>query len=296
MFDNAIDNLDLQDPIAVTKIIHQYQKIPFIYKVLEYWRAALLSALITQVRNITGNTLFLAFDVPVRAFAGGLDVVRAKVRGKERTVYAGEALKLIYGGVRAVPQATREAMKQLRDEYYIYGSREQMQRMNIEAGLRAPAIKGVKGAIIRIPYRFLGMMDLFSRTIKTGMETDALAYREAKKKGLKGAELVEEIEKIKRSPPPEMIEQIHKRADRALFLEEMTGILKTIEEGREKHPYSQFIMPFYRTPVNLLREAYRLTPLRLATAKKDPWLLDQSTRMEEISRTIIGSLIMGSLI
>ena len=158
LFDNAIDNLDLQDPIAVTKIIHQYQKIPFIYKVLEYWRAALLSALITQVRNTTGNTLFFAFDVPVRAFAGGLDVVRAKVRGKERTVYAGEALKLIYGGVRAVPQATREAMKQFRDEYYIYGSQGQMHRMNIEAGLRAPAIKGVKGAIIRIPFRFLGMI------------------------------------------------------------------------------------------------------------------------------------------
>jgi len=293
IFDKRLEALNINNPSEVVRFITEFQKAGIVEKVLEWWKAMLLSAPITHIRNFTGNTLFVLFDIPVRAFAGGLDAVRS-VFGKPRTVYAEESLRMVYNGLKALPDATTEAIRAMRDEFYQYGAR----RMTIEAGMRTPAIKGLTGRIVRIPYRALSAMDLFSRKIKLTMETDALAYRMAKQKGFKGAKLVEEIEKIKRAPPIELINLATKKADRALFLEEMTGVLKSLEGMKNRHPTMQFIIPFYRTPMNLVREAYRLTPLRFMGKAKnfDPWLLNQSTQMEEISRTILGSLIGGTIV
>ena len=293
IFDKRLEALNINNPSEVVRFITEFRKAGIVEKVLEWWKAMLLSAPITHIRNFTGNTLFVLFDIPVKAFAGGLDAVRS-VFGRPRTVYAGESLRMVYNGLKALPDATTEAIRAMRDEFYQYGAR----RMTIEAGMRTPAIKGLTGRIVRIPYRALSAMDLFSRKIKLTMETDALAYRMAKQKGFKGAKLVEEIEKIKRAPPIELINLATKKADRALFLEEMTGVLKSLEGMKNRHPTMQFIIPFYRTPVNLAREAYRLTPLRFMGKAKnfDPWLLNQSTQMEEISRTILGSLIGGTIV
>ena len=291
IFDKRLEHLDLENVSDVMKFLTQFSSASLTQKVLEYYRAALLSAPITHVRNTVGNTVFFTFDIPVRALAGGLDAVKS-IAGKPRTVYASEALRIIYSGTKAVPSAVTEAMKALRDEFYQYGAR----RMTLEAGRQLPAIKGLKGRIIRIPYRALSAMDLFSRTIKTAAETDALVYRMAKQEGKKGMELVERIAEIKANPPADMIEMIGKRTDRALFLEELNGVLKTLESAKNKHPIVQFITPFYRTPVNLVREAYRMTPARLATIKDDVWLKNPTTRMEEIARMILGSLIGGTIV
>lgn len=291
IFDRAIDNISLANPSEVMKLLTEFNKAGVVNKVLEYYKAALLSAPITHIRNTAGNSLFLVFDIPVRALAGGLDSVKA-ITGKPRTVYTMEAIKELNAGLRAVPDAVTEAMKALRDEFYQYGVR----RMTVEAGKRLPAIKGLKGRIIRLPYRALSAMDLFSRTIKTAMETDALAYRLAKQEGLKGTALIERIAEIKLNPPADMVSLISAKADRALFLEELNGVLKGLEGFKNRYPVTQFVIPFYRTPVNLVREAYRLTPARLITAKSDVWLKNPSTRMEEIARMVLGSLLAGTLL
>ena len=83
-----------------------------------------------------------------------------------------------------------------------------------------------------------------------------------------------------------MLETVENKVDRAIFVEEMSGILKTLEEMKNKHPLMQFIIPFYRTPVNLLRESTRLTPLGVLGKP----FKEKSTRMEEIARMTLGSL------
>ena len=291
LFDRAVEKISLEDPASVMRLLTEFQRADFVEKAVEFWKAMLLTAPITHIRNITGNAAFSLFDIPVRALAGGLDAVRS-IGGRPRTVYSGEAIRMIYAGLKALPDATIEAMKAMRDEFYQYGSR----RMTIEAGHRVPAIKGLKGRIIRLPYRALSAMDLFARTIKTAMETDALAYRIALQEGKRGLELVQRIEELKRNPPAELIDLVGRKVDRAIFLEEIGGILKGIETMKNRYPALQFIIPFYKTPVNLVREAYRMTPLRLIGARKDPWLVNQSTKMEEISRMILGSLISGTII
>jgi len=296
IFDKAVAKIRLEDPVEVARFIFEFQDAKFVEKVAEFYKNSLLSAPITHIRNTSGNILFSLFDIPTRAFAGGLDIIRATIRGKPRTIYTREALRMVYSGLKAIPDAVTEAFKALRDEFYIFGTKGFESRMLLETGRMVPAIKGLKGQIIRTPYRFLGAMDLFSRTIKTAMEIDALAYRLARQEGEKGLSLVQRIEEIKRAPPAHLIDLVHQKAKRALFLEDMGGILKTIEDVRFKHPGLHFIIPFYRTPINLVREAYRLTPLRLLTARNDPWLLNPTTRMEEIARMTLGSLIGATIV
>jgi len=301
VFDKAIDNLDMENPSDVMNLLVKFNDADFAEKVVEYYRASLLSAVTTDVINISGAYLFQLGDIPIKAGAGALDTAKSAVTGSEREVYATEALELIMRTTTSLKEATIEAGRALMDEFYGYGMRRSLE----EAGRKVPAIKGKKGKIIRIPYRFLSAMDLFIRTLKTNAEKRALGYRQAKKEGKKGLDAFARAKELEINPTADIIEMAEAKADRVLMLEDLTGLMRTIEKAKNKHPWVQMVLPFYKTLVGLVRETYRLTPARMIGERlpgrvgkvfTDKWTTNPSTRMEEISRQIMGTAMGATMV
>ena len=305
-FDMALDGVDINNPTELLDFLTQWNKASFLQKLSEYQKASLLSAFSTHAVNAMGNAIQQLIDVPTRLLAGTIDAGKSAVTGSKREVFAGEAKQQISGAMRAMPEAIMHAVKALGDEHYAY----QLKRTEIEAGTPVPAIKGNLGKVIRLPFRLLQAADLGFRTLKKGAETKALTHRVAKQEGLSGQAYKKRVAELKDKTPDEILDAVDERAERSLMLEDMTGVLKTIEDAKNKHPAVQFVIPFYRTLVNLTREAYRMTPIggmgrtvgrvipdRLGGKKvldffSNKWTEDNTTKTEELSRQIIGTSIM----
>lgn len=305
-FDMAIEGVDVNNATELLDFLTEWNRSSFLRKLSEFQKASMLSGLSTQGVNALGNLIQQILDIPVRLLAGGLDVVRAGVTRTPREVYAGEALAQVKGAMRAMPDALTRAVKALGNEHYA----QELRRTEIEAGTVVPAIRGKFGKVVRIPFRFLQSFDLLFRTSKTGAEKLALSHRLAKHEGLTGKAFKDRVAELEKNLPADMLDMVDARAERSLMLEELEGGLKTIEDAKNAHPTAQFVIPFYRTLVNLSREAYRMTPIggvgrtvgRVTGSKKtteafsNKWTKDKNTRMEELSRQIIGTSIMALVV
>lgn len=305
-FDMALETVDLNNTTQMLDFLTQWNRASFLQKLSEFQKASLLSALSTHGVNALGNAIQQVLDIPVRALAGTLDAGKSAITGSERTVYAGESLAQVRGAFRSAPSAIERAIKALGNEHYA----QELRRTEIEAGTVVPAIRGRFGKVVRLPFRLLQMADLGFRTVKQGAEGDALALRIAKKEGLKGKELTARVDELKNNLPADMLDLIDERVERSLMLEETDGLLKSVEDMKNKYPALQFVIPFYRTLVNLSKEAYRMTPIggvgrtvgrltpgqtgrNIENAFHNKWTRDQNTKMEELSRQIIGTSIMA---
>jgi len=305
-FDMALETVDLNDTTQMLDFLTQWNRASFLQKLSEFQKASLLSALSTHAVNALGNAIQQVIDIPVRALAGGLDAGKSAVTGSKRTVYAGESLAQVRGAFRSAPAAIRRATKALANEHYA----QELRRTEIEAGTVVPAIRGRFGKVVRLPFRLLQMADLGFRTVKSGAEGDALATRIAKMEGLKGKALKTRVDELRQNLPEDMLDLVDARVERSLMLEDLDGMLKTIEDLKNKYPALQFVIPFYRTLVNLSKEAYRMTPIggvgrtigkltpgqpgrNIERAFNNKWTANDNTKMEELSRQIIGTTIMA---
>ena len=305
-FDMALETVDLNDTTQMLDFLTQWNRSSFLQKLSEFQKASLLSALSTHAVNALGNAIQQVLDIPVRALAGGLDAGKSAITGAERTVYAGESLAQVRGAFKSFPSAFSRAAKALGNEHYA----QELRRTEIEAGTVVPAIRGKFGKVVRLPFRLLQMADLGFRTVKKGAEGEALATRIAKKEGLKGKEFKARVKELSDNLPEDMLDLVDERVERSLMLEEVEGLLKSVEDLKNTYPALQFVIPFYRTLVNLSREAYRMTPIggigrtvgritpgqtgrNIERAFSNKWTMDDNTKMEELSRQIMGTTIMA---
>ena len=305
-FDMALETVDLNNTTQMLDFLTQWNRASFLQKLSEFQKASLLSALSTHAVNALGNAIQQVLDIPVRAVAGVLDAGKSAVTGSKRTVYAGESLAQVRGAFRSAPAAIERAVKALGNEHYA----QELRRTEIEAGTVVPAIRGRFGKVVRLPFRLLQMADLGFRTVKKGAESEALATRIAKLEGLKGKAYKERVAELKDNLPQDMLDLVDERTERSLMLEDLDGMLKSIEDLKNKYPAMQFVIPFYRTLVNLSREAYRMTPIggigrtvgritpgqtgrNIERAFQNKWTQNEATKMEELSRQIVGTSIMA---
>lgn len=305
-FDMALETVDLNNTTQMLDFLTQWNRASFLQKLSEFQKASLLSALSTHAVNALGNAISQVLNVPVRALAGVLDAGKSAVTGSKRTVYAGESLAQVRGAFRSTPAAIERAIKALGNEHYA----QELRRTEIEAGTVVPAIRGRFGKVVRLPFRLLQSADLAFRTVNKGAESEALATRIARTEGLKGKAFKARVDELKDNLPQDMLDFVDERVERSLMLEEVEGILKSVETMKNTYPALQFVIPFYRTLVNLSREAYRMTPIggvgrtvgrivpgqtgrNIERAFNNKWTANDATKMEELSRQIVGTSIMA---
>jgi hypothetical protein len=263
--------------------------------------------------NFSSNAMVQGFTAAERALAVGIDIGRVKagkLRGKDiaREHYASEVFADLHAFGQGTKKGFQEAWKALKsEEYGMFEGKMEYHRM---------AIGGKGGEFARLPGRFLKAGDMFWRAIATERELAVRAVRQAMKEGKRGAEAGARAAEIRSdiTKYPAILKQAQKTgnqvlldkaqllgdikgaADRAGHYQVFTQRLGTkgqwAIQGREKLGYpAKVVVPFIRTPVNILKFGLERTPYGLTKFGK----ASGGTVAEQVARASLGTALMAGI-
>ena len=121
-------------------------------------------------------------------------------------------------------------------------------------------VADVGGAIVGMPTRALQASDELFRTMHYRGELRSLAFREGRRQGLKGDDLTQFVADTIERPPADFHEEAIAAARNGTFQAPLGQFGQWLQEGTLKVPALRFIMPFVRTPINILKFAGHRTP------------------------------------
>lgn len=137
------------------------------------------------------------------------------------------------------------------------------------------AIGGTVGEVVRMPTRVGIFIDEFNKAIFRRMEFNAIAYREAarmaKSTGKDAGEIYKGLTKdmmtvdnwqqqITDRLGGNNLWNVQNFAKEAVFQEKLTGFAASAARFRAEHPVSSLIMPFIKTPYNIIKEGVSYIP------------------------------------
>jgi hypothetical protein len=289
--------LGLHDTAQLTKFASEASKATTWMKIVEAWKAGILSGPLTHMANILGNTTFAAFRLPIDLTAAAISAVTGGERvsfvepfarmwgnlqgAKDALVFAGEALKAAYGegGWTGVMKEAAEG----RD----YGKSEQYRK----------AIEGTKGTIIRLPFRTLSLEDDFFKVVASQGERYALATRQATKEGynLLSREFRERVTDLVQNDA-----DIADKGDAAAL--RFTFNTPLGEKGQAvqnlvRKAHLELLVPFIRTPGNIFKEMIRLTPLAPVIKEwRDAYSAGGAERAKAVAELAMGTAISAVVV
>lgn len=292
---------ELDTPAKVSQFILEARKSTLSEKLLEAWINALLSAPQTHVANVIGNTITAFTSVPEAAIAATIGKARTAFKGNAATerVRLGEATGRLMGIVQGARDGVIAGARAFRTEIVADASikLEQKRRMAIpSAKFRLFGREfELGGRQVRIPGRALMAMDEFFKSIARRQELNALAFRQADAAGLTGTARANRIAKILAEPTKEMREAADVFARTSTFQNPMGGFGNALMALSNSHPLAKIVLPFVRTPINIIKFAGKRTPLGLLSKEIRANILGKNgvvARDQELSRLAMGSMVL----
>lgn len=116
------------------------------------------------------------------------------------------------------------------------------------------------GALVRAPGRLLTTSDEIFKTINYRGELRAHSYRMARAEGLEGDALFKRIADLLEAPTPELRAQALKAAREGTFTAPLGAGGQALQKALQAIPGPRYIMPFVRTPINIMKYASERTP------------------------------------
>ena len=281
----AIDSLD--DPNAQHRLIAKSKKPRFRDQVFEAWVNGLLSGPQTHATNILSNTAMQLWTIPEHATAALL----GSLTRKPGRVYMEEVPARVAGFVKGAKDGIKMAAKTL-----VTGEPSDP-RVKIEQAQRR-AIPGPLGEVVRTPGRFLMAEDEFFKAMGRRMEMHGLAARQASDEGLFGRVHAQRVNELMDNPTEEMLEKSKLAGEILTFTNKLGRAGNAWLNFRRDVPGMAVVMPFVRTPVNLIAAATRRTPLSpiLGDVRRDlRGKNGQAAKNLAQARIIMGSAAMGVL-
>ena len=267
--------------------------------ILEYWINGLLSSPATHMVNVTSNAMVATWSIPERMLASGYSKLFRSEKGVEIQEAVGQVFGLMQGtrdGLRMFWQTLKTgepsdpAMKLEARKY------RAITAQNVGINTEGYLSKGVDllGNAIRMPGRFLGAEDEFFKSIGYRMELNAIAYRKAASEGLEGEALGKRIIEIVNNPT----EEIHLAASDVARVQTFTNPLgesgQKVQQLANSHPALKLILPFVRTPVNIVKFVGMRSPLApFAKSFRADMMAGGARRDLALSRMSLGSLVLG---
>ena len=276
--DKAINRLAeiILDSKDLTQVTARLEKMHFANStdmLLEIWINGLLSSPATHAVNIMSNTLVAGLAIPEKF----LSATVSKIMRTQDGVQYGEVMGQIYGVAAGMRDGFRLAYKAMKDGEVSDPSMKYEARKynafsteNLNAHPLLPEIKEGSATaksvdffgdwVIRLPSRFLGAEDEFFKSVGYRMELNALAYRQASSEGLDGEDFVRRVAELIETPT----EEIHLGATQASRYQTFTNDLGTSGKDAQKFingfPPAKLILPFVRTPTNIIKYTAHRTP------------------------------------
>ena len=254
------------------------------------WQASILTGFRTHAVNFVSNVGVQSYELLVRGVAGAYGAAkeaayRAAGKPPPERVYAGEAVHEFVGLMYANRDATKLAADSLKaaatkGDYHghsVHGTMGGTKFVEAEAiGDEATLGQALLGENLGSSKVAQHTLDLYERAVKTtayGALSSAdqyfkeltyqrnlygMAYRQASAEGLRGQARSNRMNHLINNPTEDMHKTALAEADRVTFTERPDGGMiadfanKTTEFIRN-HPQLKYVVPFVRTPANLLR-------------------------------------------
>lgn len=312
---NATLRADLEE---LKRLIAGQTNIPgFWDKVVEGATAFKLTNPITHLRNTVGNTwatIMSPIEKTVAGVVNPLDPVRI-IKREPRSRFIGEGMTDLFGKAMGIKKGTVNAVRALWNENFAFG------RARIaEAEMKGHAIVGLKGKIIRFPFRMLTAGDEFFRAMNNSANSWSLAYRHAAMKGLKGRALMRETERLARrylqgtelalakgvkatGGKPFQLEgllphkQVMKMTSEQLYQAELDKGSQLLNKYRNQVPWSRLILAFFKTPVDVTKYYLHRSPIGLLSKRNwEDMLASSGSRADALARITIGSAITAAFV
>ena len=268
---NLVDGLD--DPAKLDKAIKGSFGKRAIDMVIELWYSSLLSGPQTHAVNITTSGINVLWQIAERSLAARINLLRGSTDG----VVIGEAKDAIYAVVETFGDAIRAAGRTLKtgESTSILQKPERRTQRAISASNFG--LDGVEGSLgryvrrfvdgvgqfVRFPTTALIVEDEFFRVIGRGITVKTMSRRIATREGLEGRELAERMVELQNNPSRMVLEEAEDFSRRLTFTQELGTTGKGFQEATNQHPILKFIVPFIRTPINLIKFAGSRSPLAL---------------------------------
>ena len=254
-----VDIFELDDKIVKDKEkldavlrAHLAKKAQWHDKLYEYWINAILSGPGTHASNLLGNTANMAYELGIKRFTEALVNV---AMGRKDGATFGEFREML----KAFNwRNAAKAFVQAKNIEVLDPSGKFLESQGV-------AIGGKTGRFIRTPGRLLKAADAFAKALIQPMETAAYAYRMGVQKGLSGAKLQAYIQQQLTDKDSAAYEWAAERAKELTFQEDPGSAVKALMHLREtKGPAGvalKLMLPFLKTPANILRQGVRKSPL-----------------------------------
>lgn len=278
----------LADPANINKINELSQKL-FRPKpsdiAVEVWINALLSGPQTHAVNVTSNALTALWTLPENLLAAGIGKI---TRGNDK-VFFRDVIARGYGFVEGAKEGVIRMAETLRTgEPFDPLSKIEAAKYNV--------IPGKLGTVVRLPGRFLTSEDEFFKQIGYRMEINSLAYRTAINEGLKGRDLATRVEELKVSPTEEMNTKALATSRYQTFTKPLGAMGQSVQAFAASHPVVKVVIPFIRTPANIVKFAGERTPLSLFSKNvRDTLRKGGAERDQQLAKIAFGSMVSATV-
>lgn len=221
---------------------------------------------------------------------------------KADSVIAPHTDEYFQGGTRV--QQPQIALKPIRDTWDLFynGIMAANYKQAGQAALKAGTSTYRTG--VGLPTRALGSVDEFIKQLRYRSVVQARASVEGTNAGLSGVDLKQHIsQRLEEAFTPDgraVDDAALREAQTATFQQDLLpGTLgKGIQNLRSNWPAANFILPFVKTPVNVLRYATKMTPSLNLLQKEYRQMLSGKVGTEQqahaIGQMALGSLFMGT--
>ncbi len=278
-----ISNLDTPEQIA--KFTKDAVKPKFKDKLQELWINSLLSSPSTHIVNVVSNGIVAATRMPEYAVASLLGAGR---KGSDKVSFT-ETGGRIYGSMYGFLDGMRAFKNALIDPSSVDDplTKLELQRQN--------SISGIKGEVIRLPGRFLTAEDQLFKSVGYRQELWGQAIRKAKSEG-KGIKRAYEIMNDPAKNFPDIELKARDTARYQTFTNPLGPTGQSVQKIIQNHPWTRYIAPFVRTPVNIVKYAGQRTPLGVfAKSYKEAIKKGGAEADLARARVIVGSTAMASI-
>jgi hypothetical protein len=266
----------LDTPEGIAKFTRAFYDPSLKDQVMEAWINGLLSGPTTQAVNVTSNTLVALWTIPETAVAATLGAFRKSDKVYFREVGA-RAFGIAQGAKNGIKLAAKTFMTEepsdllTKIELNRYRS---IPTKTFREGAKKKVFGGVPipfsgqidigGKQVRIPGRALQAGDEFFKSVGYRMELNARAMRSGLDKGLSGKALSKHIKNIVDNPPKDIKLAAIETARYQTFTNELGRMGQGLQNIAAHHAAARVVMPFIRTPVNIVKFAGHRSPLGLA--------------------------------
>lgn len=282
-----LGQLDVNDPVSVNQFIRNLQKPGMSDYVTELYYNSILSGPKTHIVNSLSNTLNAFVSPFERAVAAAVDIPLSKLQGRKLSRLFSEVPADAFGAVEGIKDGVRAFGRTMKTGI----SPEQASKYELQ---RTRAFTGKFGRVVNLPSTALEAADAMMYQVNYRAAFKATAKRMSGGSPERYAELLS-------NPTKELMAEADHIAEYRLYRQEpgkttsaIMGLRESISIGGFKP--LRYIVPFIRTPANLLKYGLERSPAGWLNPKlwkniaiKNPEAADQ------IARAAMGSVAASAL-